>query len=319
MKANDVYDVVIAGGGPAAMSAAIVLGRCMRKVLLCDASHSELDAIQNPERVSCCPSEFLRTSRIQLNRLDTASSVRASVMDVRRDQTGFLITCDNGKSCFSRSLLLASDFVAQFPAIPGVKKYFGTSLHQCPYSDGWEHRGRIIGVIGNDDAAVCIALKLLIWTPRVTLYSNGGKLPKTAELRLPGKPVDVVTGSVKGLQGRGQQLESIRMENGFTYPCEALFFSAAVKSHLGLAARVGSALPQSARWNGHLRDWGTGIQGLFLTGEHQDGVEMAVSAAADGVKAAEAVNRWLMDAERSYLATPTYQPELSWSRNSNAI
>ncbi len=304
MKPNDTYDVVIAGGGPAAMSAAILLGKCMRKVLLCDASHSELDLIQNPDRMSCCPSEFLRASRIQLNRLDTASSVRALVRDVSRDQAGFLITCDNGRSYSSRALLLASDFVARFPNIPGIRKFFGTSLHQCPYSDGWEHRGRIIGVIGNDDAAVSIALKLLIWTPRVTLYTHSGNLPKTAGLRLQGKPVEVVTGSVSALEGRGQQLESIRMENGSTYACDALFFSAVVRSHISLAAGVGCDLTQHARRNGHLSGWGTGIEGLFFIGEHQDGVEMAVSAAADGVNAAEAVNQWLMEAERSYLANP---------------
>lgn len=306
MRNQNTYDVVIAGGGPAAVSAATLLGRCMRKVLLCDASHSDLDSFENPERMYYCTSEFSRASRIHLNRLDTVDSLRASVIELRREEAGFRIACDNGASFSTRSLLLASDFVAHFPAIPEVKQYLGVSLHQCPYCDGWEHREQAIGVIGSNDGAAAIALKLLTWTSRVTLYTHGGKLPKSAELRLRGMPVEVVTGSVRSLIGRGKQLDSLRMENGSTYACQALFFSATVKSHFALATQIGSDLPEYVRRQGHTSDWGTGIQGLFFITEPEDGVEMAVSAAACGVKTAEAIHQWLGRADRSYLAkTPT--------------
>lgn len=309
MKTNGTYDVVIAGGGPAAMSAAILLGRRLRNVLFCDASHSELDDLQGQGRQSrndsCCPSQFLQASGIQLNRLDTVSRLRGSVREVHRDQGGFRIVSDSGRTCLSKSLLLASDFIARLPNIPNVRRFYGSSVHQCPYCDGWEHRGRKIGVIGNDEGAALMALKLLNWTPRVTLYTHGAKFPRAVEIRLSGRPVDVVTGSVRSLEGPGRHLESVRMENGSCYPCQALFFPAEVKSHSGLAARLGRELAEPLRGNRWSPGAGAGIQGLFFTGEPEGGLEMAVSAAADGVKAAEAINHWLTQADHSYLAAPS--------------
>jgi thioredoxin reductase len=319
MKNLSNYDVVIAGGGPAAVSAASLLGRNKRKVLLCDASHSDLEAYEAPERVYYCNSEFLPVHRTHLNRLECVKSLRASVEEVHREQTGFRIVCDNGTSCSTKSLLLASDFVAQFPAIPGAKQYFGVSLHQCPDCDGWEHRDQTIGVIGGTDGAATIALRLLTWTPKVTVYTHGGKLPMSTESRLRGMPVNVVTGSVRSLIGTGKQLEALRMENGSTYPCDALFFSATVKSHLHLATRIGSNLPQYVLLRGHTANWDTGIQGLFFTAEVNDGMGMVVSAAAEGVKAAEAILQWLRKADRSYLAKTSQHRELSCTPNSNAI
>ncbi len=310
MKPAVSYDVVIAGGGSAAVTAAIILGRNMRKVLVCDASHSELEGLKPSGRVTgsdcCCPSEFLRAGRIQLNRLDTVNCLRGSVRDVHRDEAGFRVVSGNGRTFLSKSLLLASDFIARLPEIPDADRFFGYSLHQCPYCDGWEHRGREIGVIGNDESAVSLALKLLMWTPRVTIYTHGAKLPIDTEMRLSGKSIDVVTGSVRSLEGPGPHLESIRMENGYSYPCRALFVPAEVRSHLDLANRLGVGLPDFLLRNHRSPNARAGIQGLFFAGESESGVEMAVSAAADGVKAAEAVNLWLTEADQSYLADPYF-------------
>jgi thioredoxin reductase len=220
-----------------------------------------------------------------------------------------LVKCENGGSFVSKALLLASDFVARVPDISGVRNYLGHSLHQCPYSDAWEHRGKLIGVIGNDDAALNLALTLLTWSPRVTLYTRGGKLGNSEQIRLQGSPVEVVTGSIRVLEGHGRRLESIRMENGFTYPCDALFYPAAVRSHAKLAERIGGNLSLHALSGGKLPRGSSGIEGLFFTGERQDGLEMAVSAAAAGVAAAEAIDHWLVEAERSYLALPTQHPD----------
>ncbi len=93
------------------------------------------------------------------------------------------------------------------------------------------------------------------------------------------------------------------MENGSCYPCQALFFPAEVKSHAGLAERLGRELAGPVR--GNRRSSGAGIQGLFFTAEPEGGLEMAISAAADGVEAAEAINQWLTRADQSYLAAPS--------------
>ena len=66
---NNLLDTIIVGGGPAGLSAALVLGRCLRKVLVCDAGHPR----DEPARVfngylsrdGSTPAEFLEISREQ--------------------------------------------------------------------------------------------------------------------------------------------------------------------------------------------------------------------------------------------------------------
>ncbi len=236
-----------------------------------------------------------------MNRLNSVSSVRRSVSDAQRDHGGFLVSLEGGRTCRAKALLLASDFTARPPDLADVKRFYGSSLHQCPYCGGWEHRGRRIGVIGRDDAAAAMAVKLLSWTQRVTLYTHGTHLPQSAASKVAGLPVDVVTGTVRSLEGRGRHLESIRMENGFCYPCQALFFPSQVESHLHLANRVGGEFTDVAPFH-DLASHQPGIQGLFRIRGAGDGIEMAVCSAAEGVRAAESVNQWLTQADHSYLA-----------------
>lgn len=314
MKNGDIHDVVIVGGGPAGLSAALLLGRCMRKVVLIDAGRSGPETeITGGMRDGCSPNEYLRAGREQLVQFDTVTYRQADVDDIERNGILFTAHCNDGGTYTSRALLLASDFVACPPSIPGADRFYGSSLHQCPYCDGWEHRGRNIGVLGADAAAMELALKLLQWSSRIALYTNGGQLEPACEKRLEKSKVKIVPGRVVALDGEGRNLERLTLEDGMDHPCEAVFFCSARRYHTSLAARLGCDLE---RINGALHwrpDGETGIEGLFAAGNVTKTDEMTVVAAGEGLKAAGAVNDWLLEADQSYLAArnPTPLPRTS--------
>ncbi len=304
MSTPEIVDVVIVGGGPAGQSAALLLGRCMRRVTLVDASElaSESPPWGAAGHDEVTPYESLRAPRGQLHSFNAVTGLRASVDDVERSRFGFMVHCSDGTVITSRALLLAADFVAPTPAITGAEQFYGSSLHQCPYCDGWEHRDRRIGVLGADEGAVDLALKLLQWSAQVTLFSNGGTVAAECVQRLKKARISVVPGTVTSLEGLDRNLERLRIDEASTHPCEALFFSAPRKYHSLLAARLGCDLERmsgAVHWN---PDGDMLVEGLFVAGNVLERGEITAIAASDGLKAAKAANDWLLEADHSYLA-----------------
>ncbi|HYF36725.1 MAG TPA: FAD-dependent oxidoreductase, partial [Prosthecobacter sp.] len=118
-----VLDVVIVGGGPSGLSAALVLGRCLRQVLVCDMGHPR----NEPARVfngylsrdGSNPADFLRISREQLGRYETVQQRRVEVVDAERGDCRFVVTLKTGERVVARMLLLATGLIDELPDIPG--------------------------------------------------------------------------------------------------------------------------------------------------------------------------------------------------------
>ncbi len=300
------FDVLILGGGPAGLSAALLLGRCMRRVLICDSDFADFEAHTSTSGFighdGCEPIEILRLGKEQLLKFDSVSTLHEPVEDVERNGIGFRARCKDGRSFIVRSVLLTSGFVARLPGIPGAERFYGHSLHQCPYCDGWEHRGKEIGVMGADLAAVDLAVKLLLWSPKVTLFTDGESLPDDAtERRLEDAGISIISGTITALEGDGNQLQRIRTV-GASFSCDAMFFWVARKFHSALASHLGCDFERRDSVIGCEPDGATGVHGLFAVGSTHKTAEFAIVAAAEGIKVAEAINDWLMEADQSYLA-----------------
>ena len=137
-----MLDVVIVGAGPAGLSAALILGRCRRHVLICDtgryrnaASHALHGFLT---RDGTDPGEFLQLGREQLRPYDTVELRHVEVTDVAHEDNHFTVTLADGVRVTSRKLLLCTGVVDSLPQIEGIETYYGRGVHHCPYCDGWE-------------------------------------------------------------------------------------------------------------------------------------------------------------------------------------
>src|SRR5688500_7450915 len=172
-----MLDVVIVGGGPAGLSAALILGRCRRRVLVCDAGNPRNRVSHGVNgfltRDGTKPEELRALGREELTRYPDVEVRDVEVCDADREEDGFEVTLVNGERHRARKLLLATGLIEDLPDIPGFRHFWGRGTYNCCYCDGWENRDRALAVYAKGDKGVGLAVEMLIWSRDVILCTDG--------------------------------------------------------------------------------------------------------------------------------------------------
>ena len=298
MAGDRVYDTVVIGGGPAGLSAGLVLGRCMRHALVCDdgryrnARSDALHCYMGHDGIR--PAELLDRARSQLKPYDTISTIGSSVTSIKKEDHRFAVAFKTGASVRARSIIVATGVVDELPAIPGIEALFGKSVHVCPYCDGWEHRNAPVAVYGRGDKGTKFAMLLRQWTDDLVLCTDGNPLSAEQEDRLRRRGVEVREQAIESLLEKNGCLETIRFKGGEALPRRALFFTTDQHPRSPLLEGVGCAYDEK----GGLAcdgDGKTNIPGVYVAGDVSRDVQLAIIAAAEGARAALAVNSYLLD------------------------
>jgi thioredoxin reductase len=291
----DTYDVVIVGGGPAGLSAALILGRCRRRVLLCDggsprnaratALHSYLtrDGIE--------PAELLHIGRQQLEKYPNVELRSIEVVDAVRSNNGFVLSLKNDSSVFCSKLLLATGVVDDLPDIEGLHELYGRSVFHCPYCDGWEVQNQAIAVCGNTEGAVGLALKLTLWSGDILLCATGVSDNDRQLLRR--NRIKLREDKIVRLKGEDGRLTQIDFEDGQSVARECLFFSTKNHQHSDLAERLGCEFSEEGCVRTGTYET-TSVKGVYVAGDASRLVQLAIVAASEGAQAAFAINEELL-------------------------
>lgn len=292
------WDVLIAGGGPAGLSAALMLGRCRRRVLVCDAGPKRNQATRALHgflsRDGMAPAALLREARAQLRAYPAVRLRRARVLALRPRDGRFEARLSDGRAVTTRRVLLATGVVDDLPPWRGLRRYYGRSVFHCPYCDAWEFRDRRLAAWGLTAAAAGLALKLTRWSRRVTLLTGGAyRLPPRVRRKLATEGVVVREERVTGLAGRAGLLGRVRFASGTPLPCDALFLTVGQQQACPLFARLrcrfsnGGAVAADRRGR-------TSVPGVFAAGDASIDTQLVVVAASEGARAAVAINEELL-------------------------
>jgi thioredoxin reductase len=296
-----LHETIIIGGGPAGLSAALVLGRCMRRVLLCDSGgyRNERSAALHCflSRDGVPPSRLLQEARRQLQRYKTVSVHATKVTGIERRPDRFVLATGDGRELEAKTLLVATGVVDELPPLEGIEPLFGRSVHVCPYCDGWEHRNAPIAAYGRGEKGAGLALLVRQWTDDVTLCSDGpAGLSDLQHRQLQARGIAVREQPILKLHGEEGCLRAIEFRDGSRLPRHALFFSTGQHPRSPLLEHLGCAFDD----DGGVRCADTGetsIPDVFVAGDVSRDVQLAIIAAAEGARAALAINRRLLEAE----------------------
>jgi thioredoxin reductase len=288
-----MFDVVVVGGGPAGLSASLMLGRCRRRVLLCDtaeprnrystALHGYLT------RDGIAPKQFNELGRDELTRYGVECR-KVAVNNASRLPDGFEVSLADGRTERTRFLLIATGVVDDLPDLPGVHECYGRSLFHCPYCDGWERRDQRLAVFGKGLSGVKLALSLKTWSPSVVLCTDGTRIVTAGRERLARNNIELRTAKIRRLEHHNGQVATIAFASGDAVPADAIFFTTGQHPQCDLAVRLGCVFNRRGTVDtGNLSE--TNVPGVFVAGDASRDAQFVVVAAAEGVKAALAINQ----------------------------
>jgi thioredoxin reductase len=296
-----MFDVVVVGGGPAGLSAALMLGRCRRRVLVCDLGQprnrhsSALHGFLT--RDGLAPLAFNDLGRAELPRYGIELR-RIGVVGAQCRDEGFVVMLADGGEERARFLLIATGVIDDLPGIAGFDQCYGRSVFHCPYCDGWEQRDRRLAAFGSGSALVGLAVGLKTWSGDVIACTHGGRMERRARERLMRNGVAVQTSRIARLEHEDGTLRALVFEDGSRVERDAMFFATGQHPQSPLATTLGCALTRRGTVRtGLLSD--TSVPRVFVAGDASRDAQFVVVAAAEGVKAAVAINRALQREELS--------------------
>ncbi|WNG38494.1 NAD(P)/FAD-dependent oxidoreductase [Archangium violaceum] len=289
-------DVVIIGGGPAGLNAALVLGRARKAVLLCDGgTRRNLMAEQIHgfvTRDGTPPMEFRRIAREQLRPYEGVEVRDVGISSVERIASGFRVVLAGGDAVECRRVLLTTGLVDELPDLPGYRELWGKSIFACPYCHGWEVRDQAFGVLATSAMLLDFSLFLTGWSRDVVAFTQGGlEVPAEQRQRLERAGVRLEPRKIRRLVPHGEHLEAVELEDGTRVAREVLFAHPRQRQ-TELVQRLGLALDEQGfvRINEHLE---TSTPGIHAAGDLTTRLQSAIVAASAGFQAAAMINHAL--------------------------
>lgn len=291
-----LYDVVILGGGPAGLSAALALGRARKQVLLCDAGprrNALAVHLHNfVTRDGATPDEFRSVAREQLRRYPNVVIQDVRVEHITGARGAFRVSA-GVDTVEARRVLLCTGMIDEMLPIDGFRELWGHGIVQCPYCHGWEAKDRPWGYLARPEHASHLhmfALQLRGWTGDVCLFTHGEvDVPEATRDLLLAAGVRIENAPIHRLVARDQRLDAVELADGTRVRCE-LLFAHPPQRQIDLVQTLAVALDDDGFVQVDPMRRETSVPGVFAAGDLTTRMQAAIAAAASGMQAAAMIN-----------------------------
>lgn len=318
------FDVIIVGGGSAGLSAALMLGRSRRRVLVIDGGEPRNRFSEHMHGVlghdHSSPLDLLAAGRAELTRYDdvtvesgtvvSASPLGADTDTADTDTIGFDVVLESGERHTARRMLVATGLRDELPDVPGLTEQWGRSAALCPYCDGWEVRDRNIAVIGTDAANTQQAQLMRQLSPRVTFYTQGAHLSDAARAGLEARGIAIESRAVAEVVGdEVGGLRGIRLDDETEHETDAIFVAPrpVPNDHLLRELRARTIRQNGVDWVLVDPSGRTNVRGVWAAGNIATAKSSVPVAMAAGNLAGSDINADLVEEDiRKAVATESH-------------
>jgi thioredoxin reductase len=295
------YDVVVIGGGAAGLSAALVLSRARRKVLVVDAGEPRNGPASHMHgflsRDGMPPAELLVKGKSEVEGYG-GSLMSGTVTGLMRDgRSGFWVLLANGQRIWARRLLATTGLRDELPDLPGLRDRWARDVLHCPYCHGYEVRDQQLGVIGGTPGAVRYAQIVRQWTHDLVYFTPPGTLTAVEQTELVARAIGIVVGTIELLViDDSDHLSGVQMHDGGVVPRDALFVPPRFLPTSSLLVELGCEVGEDG-WVSVDHTGRTSVPGVWAAGNVIDPRAQVITAAGAGSAAAIALNADLVDEE----------------------
>lgn len=295
MDSSPPYDVVIVGGGPAGLSAALTFARARKRAALFDAGPRRNAAATHLHnfvtRDGVAPDEFRRVARAQLAPYGVVDVRDLAVDAIAREGELFAVTAGDQRLA-ARRVLLCTGMIDELPALPGLRELWGHSVFQCPFCHGWEVRDRPFGVLATTPELVEFAFMLAGWSRDLVVFTGGAfPVADEARARLATARIALDERPVRALHGTDGRLDAVELADGERVP-RAVLFARPPQRHTAIVASLGLAL-DAAGYVAVDEQQRTSVDGVYAAGDLTTMAQSAVTGAAAAVMAASRMTHGL--------------------------
>ncbi|HEX7151496.1 MAG TPA: NAD(P)/FAD-dependent oxidoreductase [Thermoanaerobaculia bacterium] len=290
------YDVVIVGGGPAGLSAALALGRGRKRTLLCDSGPPRNAAAVHMHnfvtRDGTPPAEFRRIGRQQLETYPNVEVHEERVEEIGGERGHFEVRLASG-IVRARRILLCTGMVDELPELDGYRALWGSAIFQCPYCHAWEIQDRRFAYLASKPEMLSFGLFLRGWTSDVVVLTDA-RFDVPPELRAALAPagVGVDERRIVRLVANGERLERIEFADGAPLARDVMF-AHPPQRQVDLVRALGVELDAAGFVRVDELHRETSVPGIHAGGDLVSPAQGAIIAAASGSFAAARLNHAL--------------------------
>jgi thioredoxin reductase len=291
---DNIFEVIIIGGSYAGLSAAMVLGRSIRKVLIIDSGnpcnkqtpYSHNFITHDGET----PAAITHKAKEQVMAYPTISFMDGKVIHAEKRNELFDIETEKGQHFLAERLLFATGVSDQMPDIKGFAECWGISILHCPYCHGYEVRNAATAILGNGDLAWHLGMLLTNWTKDITLLTNGAAAFSATHLAaLDEQNINIIEKDVSDIIHENGQIKQVYFKDGTIMPVSVMYAKVPFSQHCDVPEKLGCRLTE----HGYIYiddNHQTTVTGVYAAGDNTTLARVLTNAIGAGSRAGIAIN-----------------------------
>lgn len=293
------FDVIIVGGSYAGLSAAMALGRALRKVLIIDSGipcnrqtpHSHNFITHDGES----PSVISLKAKTQVSQYPTITFVDGKVISGKKLEGKFQVDTDDDEQFFGRKLLFTTGMKDLMPPIDGFAECWGISVLHCPYCHGYEVKNEKTGIIANGNTGFELVKLIQHWTKDLKLLTNGpSELTEEQRLKMSSYGIEIIEDEIYRIEHSGGYVKSVHLKSGEAISMKAIYARPILLQHCSVPEQLGCEVTEQNLLKVDTLQRTT-VPGIYAAGDNSTMMRSVAIAVASGGFAGAAINKEMID------------------------